>query len=459
MKSDLLTQLNDYGDYVEDRLPSITAHDVTAQLDNAPIPTDLTLRIQPLRRNLPGWAIAVVATLVVLVVVGGAALLFRGDAPVTDPASPTTTPVSPTTPSTQPEVVTPTTQPAVLPAISSDPVDGTAIGTTLTGVDTPGDINASEKWLWVDDTSALYRIDPTTLEMTALAYGRNSDQQRTIAMSGNGPWVRDQSFGDIVRVEPDTATLAFDWLFPGEIVPGEVGWVHNLIAGGEAIWATTFAGGDSDEILKLDPETGAVIASVNVDGSILDPLVFEDGSLWVISWPAVETLGCRLDILRLNTELQVVAEIDIPNLSPGFYWNDQMVSGDGHIFLTGYLCERPDSSNPDDPISTIIRIDPATNTITTKPIEGVHDYSENLDLGFGPFLDLAYGDGWLWGVRLVGDWETRDIVRIDPNTLEIVGGPITTEPLPWAIEVAFGRLWITHINDGVITTIDLADLN
>jgi hypothetical protein len=50
-------------------------------------------------------------------------------------------------------------------------------------------------------------------------------------------------------------------------------------------------------------------------------------------------------------------------------------------------------------------------------------------------------------------------VRIDPNTLEIVGGPITTEPLPWAIEVAFGRLWITHYNDGVITIIDLADLN
>jgi hypothetical protein len=157
----------------------------------------------------------------------------------------------------------------------------------------------------------------------------------------------------------------------------------------------------------------------------------------------------------------VVAEIELPNVSPGFYWNDQMVSGDGYIFLTGYTleCECPNTWNPDDPISRIVRIDPSTNTITSKPIEGVSDYAEDLDLGFGPFLDLAYGNGWLWGVRLVEDWDTRDIVRIDPNTLEVVGGPITTEPLPWAIEVGFGRLWISHINDGVITTINIADLN
>jgi len=452
VKSDLLTQLNDYGKYVEDRLPTITADDATVSEDNAPVPTYPTLRIQPVRR-VPGWAVAALATLVVLVVVGGAALLFRGDAPVTDPASPTTIPAFPTTPSTQPEVVTPTTQPAVLPpVISGDPIDGTAIGTTLTGVGMPGDINAGEKWVWVDDATALYRIDPTTLETTAVAYGRNSDQQRTITISGNGPWVRDPSFGDIVRVDPDTGTLAFDWLFPGE-----EGYVSKVVAGGDALWATAFRGGDGDEILKLDHETGAVIASVIADGSILDPLIFEDGSLWAITWRG--GANDSYVVVRFDTALQVVAEIELPNVRPGFFWNDQMVSGDGHIFLTGYVCDCPDPWNPDDPIGRIIRIDPATNTITTKPIEGVDDYGENLDLGFGPFLDLAYGDGWLWGVRLVDDWDTRDIVRIDPDTLAIVGGPITTEPLPWAIEVAFGRLWITHINEGIITTIELADLN
>jgi hypothetical protein len=148
-------------------LPIITADDVTITADNAPIQTYPTRRIQQLRRRVPGWAVAAVAALVVLVVVGGAALLFRGDAATTDPASPT--------------IITPTTQPAVLPpGISRDPVDGTAIGTTLTGVDTPGDINAGEKWLWVDATTALYRIDPTTLEMTPVDYGRNNPQQKTI---------------------------------------------------------------------------------------------------------------------------------------------------------------------------------------------------------------------------------------------------------------------------------------
>lgn len=447
--TDIGTHLHDYFDEIVDH---VDVEDLLGELtDRLELMDTVAVPGPSVRR--PRWLIAAAAAIAVLLAFVPM-LLSRGsdDPPVLDDPVPTITTLLEGDSA-------PTTLPSQSDVISSDPVDGTAIGTTLTGVDTPGDINAGEKWLWVDDTSALYRIDPTTLEMTAVAYGRNSDQQRTITVASNGPWVRDQSFGDIVRVEPDTATLAFDWLFPFEIVPGEGGWVHNVVAGGEAIWATTFAGGDSDEILKLDPETGAVIASVNVDGSILDPLVFEDGSLWVISWPAVETLGCRLDILRLNTELQVVAEIDIPNLSPGSYWNDQMVSGDGQIFLTGYVCERPDPSNPDDPIGRIVRIDPATNTITVKPIESVGDPAENSDLGFGPFLDLAYGDGWLWGVRLVDDWETRDIVRIDPETLEIVGGPITTELLPWAIEAAFGRLWITHINDGVITTIDMADLN
>ncbi len=431
MKSDLLTQLNDYGKYVEDRLPIITADDVTVPADNAPIQT------YPTRSRVPGWAVAALAALVVLVVVGGAALLFRGDAPVTDPASPT--------------IITPTTQPAVLPpGISSDPVDGTAIGTTLTGVDTPGDINAGEKWLWVDDSSALYRIDPTTLEMTPVDYGRISPQQRTITLSSNGPWVTDPDSGDVVRVDADTATLALDWLFPSDTI-----YVHNLVAGGEALWANATSE-DRMEILKLDPDTGAVIARVNADQSVFNPLVFEDDSLWATWWR--DSPNRSYVVVRFDTELEVVAEIELPNVRPGFFFNDQMVSGDGHIFLTGYVCDCPDPWNPDDPIGRIVRIDPATNTITTKPIEGVDDYADQ-DLGFGPFLDLAYGDGWLWGVRLVDDWDTRDIVRIDPDTLEIVGGPITTEPLPWAIEVAFGRLWITHINEGIITIIDLADLN
>ncbi len=341
----------------------------------------------------------------------------------------------------------------LLSSCTSDPVDGTAIGTTLTGVDTPGDINAGEKWLWVDGTSALYRIDPTTLEMTAVDYGRNSPQQKPITISSNGPWVTDPNSGDVVKVDPDKATLAFDWL-----IPGDSGYFKILEAGGEAIWTVGHVRG-SAQILKLDPETGAVIARVIADGRIAPQgLIFEDGSLWVIWWQDLETPDRRNVALRLDTELQVVAEIELPNVNPGFHWNDQIVSGDGHIFLTGYVLS-PDLWNPDDPIGRIVRIDPATNTIIIKPIEGVNERGEGLDLGFGPFLDLAYGDGWLWGVRLVDDWKTRDIVRIDPNTLEIVGGPITTEPLPWAIEVAFGRLWITHYNDGVITIIDLADLN
>ena len=438
MKSDLLTQLNDYGKYVEDRLPIITADDVTIPADNAPIPTYPSPRIQPLRRRVPGWAVAAVAALVVLVVVGGAALLFRGEPATTDPASPA--------------IVTPTTQPAVSPpGISRDPVDGTAIGTTLTGVDLPGDINAGEKWLWVDDSSALYRIDPTTLEMTAVDYGRNSPQQRTLTISGNGPWVKDPDSGDVVRVDADTATVAFDWLFPSDTI-----YVHNLVAGGEALWANATSE-DRTEIVKLDPDTGAVITRVNADQSVFNPLIFEDDSLWATWWR--DSPNRSYVVVRFDTELEVVAEIELPNVNPGFFFNDQMVSGDGHIFLTGYVCDCPDPLNTDDPIGRIVRIDPATNTIITKPIAGVSEYGEGLDLGFGPFLDLAYGDGWLWGVRLVDDWETRDIVRIDPNTLEIVGGPITTEPLPWAIEVAFGRLWITHYNDGVITIIDLADLN
>ena len=417
---------------VHERLET-AASEVRDLADNAPIPTYPTRRIQPLRRNVPGWAVAAVAALLVLVVVGGAALLFRGDAATTDPASPA--------------IITPTTQPAVSPrASSSDPIDGTAIGTTLTGVDTPGDINAGEKWLWVDDKSALYRIDPTTLEMTAVDYGRTSPQQRTITVSSYGPWVKDQESGSgpIVRVDPDTATLAFDWLFR------DSEYVISFVAGGEALWAT--AGG---QIFKLDADTGTVISRANTAVDVFNPLIFEDGSLWGTRWR--DSPNRSYVVVRLNTELEVASEIELPNVDPGWFFNDQMVSGDGYIFLTGYVCDCPDPWNADDPIGRIVRIDPATNTITTKPIEGFNEYAEKV--GPGPFLDLAYGDGWLWGVRLVDDRETRDIVRIDPTTLEIVGGPITTEPLPWAIEVAFGRLWITHYNDGVITIIDLADLN
>jgi len=124
MTDDLLTQLADYGTYCDERQGAVSADDVTETVMPLPAPTQRT-------RPRNGWLIAMAAAALVLVLVGGLALLdpFGGES---------------VAPSDEPAVTT-TLSPATTLAVAPVPADESAATTTLAvaPVPVPGTVTVS----------------------------------------------------------------------------------------------------------------------------------------------------------------------------------------------------------------------------------------------------------------------------------------------------------------------------
>lgn len=87
MSPDLSTRVRSYAEELERDVAHVTVTEIEQRLaDAAPKPVAVRLRT---RRRIPGWAAAVVAAFLVLTAIGGAALVFGGDAAdvVDEPAS------------------------------------------------------------------------------------------------------------------------------------------------------------------------------------------------------------------------------------------------------------------------------------------------------------------------------------------------------------------------------------
>ncbi len=268
-----------------------------------------------------------------------------------------------------------------------------------------------------------------------------------------GLWVVDPFHGDAVGIDPSELSLTTGWLFPR----GDDEYVHDLAALGDDPWAVVTTERGTDAVIRLDPIDGTVLARIPLGDSVHGPVTVTSDSVWVVVWR--DGAPTPHAVVRIDRRTETVAAvIDIPNVSVGFYFNDQIIDAGGSVILSGYACACPDPPEPGTPLGRLVRIDATTNGVTSVVVDGISDPDPETDLGFGPFTDLAYGDGLLWGVRLVGDFDGRDIVRIDPTTLETLGGSIVFDTAPYAVDVAFGQLWVSHPLTGEITVIDLAAL-
>ncbi len=115
------------------------------------------------------------------------------------------------------------------------------------------------------------------------------------------------------------------------------------------------------------------------------------------------------------------------------------------LWATGSGCGCPGERSEGEGRGRIIKVDPVTNQILA---------SESGD--FFPF-DVAIGPNYLWVVNAI-DEDTRTVIRIDPQTLRVVGGPLVFDARPTAIDIGHGSLWVSHGQNGFVTRIDLADL-
>jgi len=178
---------------------------------------------------------------------------------------------------------------------------------------------------------------------------------------------------------------------------------------GDSLWLLHQSG----PIERRNKRTGAVLGSVPVEvGPVASTPVEGFGSLWV-------SVASRGVVARIDLSTgSVIGEISIPGgltMNGGIDYLSDLVIAEGGVWT---LTARPNR--------TLVRIDPATNTVTkTLPI--------------GSATDVAYGAGSFWVAQ------STTLLRISPvDGAEIARIEVT--PVGALVKFFAGQVWVLGDN-------------
>jgi virginiamycin B lyase len=202
------------------------------------------------------------------------------------------------------------------------------------------------------------------------------------------------------------ASLAPQTVFP---VQGTPDW---SVITKDAVWVSSAR---VNHVVQLFPGTGKPGLVVDV-ARPCSGLAYGFGSIWV---PGCKDHSLeRLDETTGKTTAQILAD---PATSEG-----GITVGAGSVWMV----IKP---------ATLIRIDPATNTIASR-----------LDLP-SESANPVFGDGFVW----VSSFAHNQLLKIDPKSNAIVA-TIPVGPQPRFLTVGAGSVWTLNQRDGTISRVDMA---
>jgi TolB protein len=196
----------------------------------------------------------------------------------------------------------------------------------------------------------------------------------------------------------------------------------DIAVGDGAVWVTSRLDNGEGALLRIDPFTNTVTASIPV---ALNPstVAVGEGSVWVTAETTTSGFRPSGDVVRIDpTTNEVVARIAVIG-----GWPRDVVVGAGSVWVYGHSEHSPARGWE---ASSLWRIDPATNEVGVVVEQGGF-------LGDGSALpdNVAVGEGFVW----VAD-DRGGGLRIDPAT----GGSIRFEVeggFAWPFLVHGGRVW------------------
>jgi YVTN family beta-propeller protein len=288
-----------------------------------------------------------------------------------------------------------------------DPQVNRPVGRIAVG-ERPTEIVASSNGVWVlnADAGTVSAIDAKTrtlLRTAAVGIGPTD-----LAFDGRVLWVTDSRLRRVFRLDAQTLAVTRGLRFPQPLLrhgrrgfdPVEVG---GLALGDRSLWVS----GGGDNLFRLDPTTGRVIANVAGVAAVSGPakgIVVTGTSVWV--------RGCCAKVTRVDAATNSVAAV-IP-LGAGSHEVPGLAAGAGAVWVT------------DASFDLIWEIDPQASavvrTIPTGPSPA------GIAVGFGSVWVANGGDGTVW--RL-------DPVTGKPEAKIHVGGS------PAGVAVGADRVWVT----------------
>ncbi len=150
-----------------------------------------------------------------------------------------------------------------------DTKSGRVTATIATGASAPYNLWIGDGSLWsVDDRSGeVLRIDPARRRVTARI--QVGDGPADLVFRGGRAWVINHRDRGLVAIETSTNSVRRLATVPGD-APERMAWESG------SLWVT----GRGTDLLRLDPDTGAVQATIEIGAGGID-VVAAAGSLWV----------------------------------------------------------------------------------------------------------------------------------------------------------------------------------
>jgi hypothetical protein len=203
---------------------------------------------------------------------------------------------------------------------------------------------------------------------------------------------------DVLRIDPSRGQIV------GEPIQVDFDpWSFAVTE--DAIWV---AKNGPQKVLRINPETQQVLASLDVDAGLVaaDANGVWVSGAWVSSGEPIDNTALHIDPLTN----QIVGDPIPVGIEP-----IQLVAGAGAVWVGAH-------SGP----PAITRIDPTTGKVAAT-----------IEVGF-PVHGLATGPDSVWVV----DYHGQQVVRISPQTNQIVGEPIPIPFPPYAAAASATDAWV-----------------
>ena len=273
-------------------------------------------------------------------------------------------------------------------------VDEPAFGGTL-------EIGAGAVWLAGSDEDSVVRVDPETEAVLTTRIGSRPNE---IVATENGVWVTvadDTQSGRVVRLDPETGEVIAEIETPGiarsvavDTETGDV-WTVSLDQTQGSIEA------ENSQLVRIDPSTDEISERFEVEGGVVSVAAAEGGTVWVNTGPGRERALAKVN--PQNREIESVVTLDrgsdsrgSPEIEAGSLW---MVAPAGPGPSAG-----PRSPGTFFP-ATLIRLDLESGRVTVTSIE---------DLGQYETEDLAVGEGTVWVIGAGTPQSGGTLTRITP---------------------------------------------
>jgi hypothetical protein len=193
---------------------------------------------------------------------------------------------------------------------------------------------------------------------------------------------------------------------------------NDVAVGAGGVWVATHLGDQGQGIVRLDPDTGSEIATIPIEGELVSPVAADDDAVWVGIVESGQAAVARIDPVTNEVAASVPLTgfgLPEPKAIRGLA---ELAVGEGAVWVLV-----PEWLKGEIIGGFVVKVDPESERVVAAA-----------PVGYSLWLDAGGGAVWAQSGQ-------RRAVRIDPETVEVVGEPIEVEGGFAPFGVGEGGVW------------------